>query len=115
MSADEQRIAIAEFCGIEVQNLSACCAESAEIEEYGICPACHDHTVFEPDTASLPDYPNDLNVMHEAEKFLRPPNRHDYSLWQCYLNNFEEDPHADAKLRAESFVKAIAKWKEENR
>lgn len=59
----------------------------------------------------LPPYPTSLDAMHEAEKFLRPPHWQDFSIWQIYLNYFEEDPHANAPQRAKAFIRTFGKWK----
>ena len=73
----------------------------------------------------VPDYLNDLNAMHEAEKVLS--NKVDL-VRQCYLDNLciatngefaEMDgsykevwamSHATATQRAEAFLRTIEKW-----
>jgi hypothetical protein len=66
----------------------------------------------------LPDYLNDLNAMHEAEKVLNELS------WMHYLQKLAEivrKPkqceirisqyvHANATQRAEAFLRAIGKW-----
>jgi hypothetical protein len=70
----------------------------------------------------VPDYCNDLNLMHEAEKLL------DDDQWLEYMLNLQDvlqrDPHrgkwvvcqdnmhSTAAQRAKAFVKTIDKWKE---
>jgi hypothetical protein len=59
----------------------------------------------------LPNYCNDLNAMHEAEKML-PPN-----LWTAMENNLypADDGHPlhfSARERAVAFLKTIGKWKD---
>lgn len=62
-----------------------------------------------------PDYPNDLNAMHEAEKFI--PR----SKWTRYCQYLAElgcgsvrfvSVHATASHRAEAFLRTIGKWEE---
>ena len=64
----------------------------------------------------LPDYLNDLNAMHKAEKVLTPLEWFNYSALltkivgpkdqEYYLNI-----HATAAQRAEAFLLTIDKWK----
>lgn len=61
----------------------------------------------------IPDYCNDLNAMHEAEKQLGK----DVDLWARYdmLITQLSDRFvwfASARLRAEAFLRTINKWKE---
>jgi len=63
---------------------------------------------------NIPDYCNDLNAMHEAEKNLI---RGDPGLWECYTNRLNtkygiDAIHATARERAEAFLKTIGKWKD---
>jgi len=55
----------------------------------------------------LPEYVRDLNAMHEAEKFIRPPYWKDFSIWESYIEALEEDPHANAETRAKAFIRAM--------
>ena len=88
MSEEQQRIAIAEACGwLKV----------------------HGHSV-----AGIPDYLNDLNAMHDAEKVLVRLQ------WVSYLRRLQAlcdesvswPIHATASQRAEAFLRTIGKWKE---
>ena len=58
----------------------------------------------------LPDYPTDLNAMHEAEETLNPLQRYRYGQ---VLERVVENPHerhfATARQRAEAFVKTMSK------
>ena len=113
MSPEAQRIAIAEACGWRNQG-----------RVKGVPALMHrwvrpgDSYVFAP----LPDYLNDLNAMHEAEKVLTLPQQGDYTrnlmalcgtkgVWHegstTTLNWFW---HATAAQRAEAFLKTIGKW-----
>jgi hypothetical protein len=101
MSPEAQRIAIAEACGwkrIPADNVGAAGrlfygdvwwrdAENNTI-------ACADH---------LPDYLNDLNAMHEAEKRVK-------GVWGKYvkqLNAIADPACATAAQRAEAFLRTL--------
>jgi hypothetical protein len=64
----------------------------------------------------LPDYVNDLNAMHEAEKSLKydPENTWltgGYSLYVQALP-YGNEIRATSRQRAEAFLRALDKWKE---
>jgi hypothetical protein len=61
-------------------------------------------------THELPDYCNDLNAMHEAEKVLSYDQFDDYyiELAKRMVRPF----HATAAQRAEAFIRTIGKWEE---
>lgn len=99
MSPEKQRIAIAEACGWA----------HASVE-----PFAH------------PDYLNDLNAMHEAEKVLTEEQAEMYAEYMddfvkpCFLYNYDtpyrgifQIMHAPAALRAEVFLRTIGKWEDE--
>jgi len=77
--------------------------------------------------APHPDYCNDLNAMHEAEKTLLAgdPNKIGepaFSLrWLKYLTKLEQISgtfslgHNTARQRAEAFLRVHGKWKEEDK
>ena len=128
MNKDNQRIAIAEACG------------GYEIHYYGT-----ENNGPESDInplrlvgkrskqgvgswaviCSVPDYPTDLNAMHEAEKMLTVKQQHKFAeevghiiyngelsvpdfrdnWYMCYLMM-----HTTAAQRAEAFLKTIGKW-----
>ena len=63
--------------------------------------------------AALPNYLNDLNAMHDAEKVLTNEQL------EVYCNILHKPNHgvywaihATASQRAEAFVRTIGKWKE---
>jgi predicted Zn-dependent protease len=68
----------------------------------------------------LPDYLNDLNAMHEAERMLlaKCGNDPQDDLWIYYLANLLMSAplclreHATAAQRAEAFLRTIGKWEE---
>jgi hypothetical protein len=62
----------------------------------------------------IPDYCNDLNAMHEAEKILNDESHADYAceLVKTIRRNGEwfESVSATAAQRAEAFLRTINKW-----
>jgi hypothetical protein len=104
MSPEEQRIAIAEVCGwtpYDGWNL----AWTHKNGPAGIAiPAKY-----------LPDYLNDLNAMHEAEKVLTREQQRTYTklLHPEHINHLSADwcvLHATAAQRAEAFLKTLNLW-----
>jgi hypothetical protein len=63
----------------------------------------------------LPDYLNDLNAMHEAEKVLTESQRSIF-MYQLYGEKvtWNDWPriHSTAAQRAEAFLRTIGKWEE---
>lgn len=58
----------------------------------------------------IPDYCNDLNEMHEAEKVLTVKCFNDYVM---ELLDFIDEPIlATARQRAEAFLRTLGKWEE---
>ena len=96
MTPDKQRIAIAEACGIVSKDKWGSLYKTPR----GILRDC-------------PDYLNDLNAMHEAEKVL------DYNQMNRY-QNFELSRFvctgttwicsSTAAQRAEAFLRTLGKW-----
>lgn len=86
---EKQRLAIAEYCGTDI---------------------------YLNDVLSdiVPDYVNDLNAMHEAEKSLALPYRKE-AYWLHLTEVCEPSKEywrATAAQRAEAFLKTIGKWEE---
>ncbi len=124
MTDNEIRIAIFEACGWTTR--------SGVVEYDGVSMPwalwIKDGKEYNPHDA--PDYPNDLNAMHEAEKVLSGENaisyRNHLARITTVLRNLsdmeEVEPycnenecayiHATAKQRAEAFLKTIEKWKD---
>jgi len=65
-------------------------------------------------TQGIPDYCNDLNSMHEAEKVLTGLNRHAFcdGLFDIVADHLWEVLTATARLRAEAFLRTLGKWEE---
>jgi hypothetical protein len=98
MNKEQQRIAIAEACG------------------WTKCPRCDD-----PRCAYniAPDYLNDLNAMHEAEKVLGEKQIRSYAFTLAQvldtsptvdLDDQFLNIHATAAQRAEAFLRALNLW-----
>jgi hypothetical protein len=89
MIPKEQRIAIAEACGWTKGY------DWSRSDGIGV----------------LPDYLNDLNAMHKAEKWLIEDDQHAYG---CYCIDLQEEygntVHLTAAQRAEAFLRTIGKW-----
>lgn len=115
MSPEAQRIAIAEACGwMEIRQCTCKRTPRGNYKQDGIVRSEH-----------LPDYLNDLNAMHEAEKVLNPPasgcltdaSTHskewlEYSnqlAWVCPMGTWIR---ATAAQRAEAFLRTLGKWEE---
>jgi hypothetical protein len=110
MTEEQINIAIAEACGYEKH------------EEF--------YRWRDPQTKellcwkSLPDYCNDLNAMHEAEKVFTYEEAEQFEDELCNIcdmeNRHKEYPlpfrfavaHATSRQRAEAFLRTIDKWKE---
>ena len=94
MTPDKQRITIAEACGIVSEDKWGSLYKTPR----GILRDC-------------PDYLNNLNAMHEAEKVLDFNQLRDME--DSVSFRFAVLPfHATAAQRAEAFLRTIGKWKE---
>ena len=101
MKPEKQRIAIAEACGW------------TEISDWKAAGINGQHPT-EPWTDVIPDYPQDLNAMHEAEKVLTREQEKEYAYQlEAACCPLEYGWHATAAQRAEAFLKTIGKWEEE--
>lgn len=109
MSDREINIAIAEACGwkdLEIEDFS----------EYGVPVFMLMGSNNTGTRLAPPDYCNDLNAMHEAEKVLLSEfgNLAPYNKHLAYATCASGEPryHATARQRAEAFLRTIGKWKE---
>jgi len=115
MTPEEQRVCIAEACGWKPLKGNCNCMTHWEFVKD------HGNSVAWRKFSELPNYLNDLNAMHEAEKTIT----HDQ--WRIYLGfvmgertipklaSMEEFHRAwmtTAAQRAEAFLRTIGKWKE---
>jgi hypothetical protein len=62
----------------------------------------------------LPDYLNDLNAMHEAEKVLTPEQRRKYVgiIFNLPDSECESNTFAAASQRAKAFLRTLGLWHE---
>jgi hypothetical protein len=97
MTDQQQRIAIAEACGWHCNQFGLWGIDFAD----GV-------------SGSPPDYLNDLNAMHEAEKVLTAEQRRSYvnCIFNLPVSECESNTFATAAQRAKAFLRAIGKWKE---
>jgi hypothetical protein len=116
MKPEKQRIAIAEACGLP----------KPYSMWYGKDRNTPSHSVMVKNGVKrgipIPDYLNDLNAMHQAEKVLTKNKSMEYAFrladsW--ILNGEDKQPDlvrgfcATAAERAEAFLKTIGKWEDE--
>jgi hypothetical protein len=101
MTDNEIRIAIAEACGWSKFMMGT-----------GVPPG-HEKE-WSDYVHPLPDYPNDLNAMHEAEKMLIGDQRLEYYghlLKSSGNSEIKNTIQSTARQRAEAFLRTIGKWK----
>ncbi len=114
MTPESQRIAIAEACGWKnVRNVPP--------NKWGDTTCIGTPPVV--GSPGVPDYLNDLNAMHEAEKVLTEDQRQDFivKLLEAFLPNRMLElheigwvcAHATAAQRAEQFLRTLNLWVEE--
>lgn len=95
MTPEQQRIAIAEACGWQIHPK----------DRFIVIPPNSPHSV-QP-LSTIPDYLNDLNAMHEAEKVLTEDQ---FGFYENELYDMLEDSRAisaSAAQRAEAFIKTL--------
>ena len=107
MSDEQINIAIAEECGWKQVDGEECFFDNGTEQVY---------------IEYIPDYCNDLNAMHEAEKSLAGDIRNHYIdfLGEAYSDSWEfarqwmssSPKAATARQRAEAFLRTIGKWEE---
>jgi len=131
MNPEQQRIMIAEKCGYKKEWLHGKTKPSQDpdlMDGDSLIWRVPGSGYFGSDS-DLPDYPNDLNAMHEAEKVLKEEQLNTYGklLWSAVSGAKSElvsdifNPslkwcakiaHATAHQRAEAFLKVFGLWKD---
>ena len=103
MTPEQQRIAIAEACGWKWE-----ATIKGSIKVWNKPPLM---VFYE---SELPNYLNDLNAMHEAEKILTARQRSVYvgRLFNLPSSELVSNTFATAAQRAEAFLRTINKWEE---
>jgi hypothetical protein len=110
MKPEKQRIAIAEACGWK----NADHPDAMKLKQGWTMPEkwCMDPKGVLRFNHHRPDYLNDLNAMHEAEKTLDYDDLNDME--ESVSFHFGVTPfHSTAAQRAEAFLRTIGKWEEE--
>jgi hypothetical protein len=103
MTNEQINIAIAEACGWKLHPQ----------DRWIVIPPNSPHSV-QP-LSTIPNYCNDLNAMHEAEKTLNSLQAAEYSRIVTSIAWQSEQPSyapitATARQRAEAFLETIGKW-----
>jgi hypothetical protein len=122
MTPEAQRIAIAEYMGwaMRWQGNDYLCVRHPD---KGACGGPSNMSQAVMDAANVPDYLNDLNAMHEAEKVLETDRQlceYDTHLATIVMRDWKVsgvllssmDWHAKAAQRAEAFLKCLDLWRE---
>jgi hypothetical protein len=106
VTPEAQRIAIAEACGWT--NVAPRIVKNVKHQGDDITVGIWS------DDGWIPDYLNDLNVMHEVEKVLTYAQGGDMTLWIQRMTCAGYGPQlfATAAQRAEAFLRTIGKWEE---
>ena len=121
MKSEQQRIAIAKVCGWEGCTDPKCDYRKAmHLHKNGVVAFPESYSI-----PRFPDYPNDLNAMHEAEMTLTNEQRFLLAIhlkemtnrgqfWSCC----EEEQwslacYATAAQRAEAFLRTLNLWTDE--
>lgn len=106
MKPEDQRIALAQWCGWRLRNASS------------MMPGTYYH-IDKAVNAQPPDYLNDLNAMHEAEKGLKascdPHQATEAMLYREHLRNIAGKGGAytaTAAQRAEALLRTVGLWRE---
>jgi hypothetical protein len=111
MKEEKQRIAIAEACGYKQQP-----TPDGLVEWLGPNPDRCYIGRFRPDTipSAFPDYLNDLNAMHEAEKVIKgTPYWKTYETMLAQIVSGDNGMfHITSAQRSEAFLLTIGKWEE---
>lgn len=139
MSDNEIRIAIAEACGWKWYRRPATGPWADRPYRSLYHPSLHADYIAEQLTPAdmterqcnevfmwregmIPDYPTDLNAMHEAEKTLTRKQGVHFRLWlsrnsdgpnALFLTVEQAMCHAAAHQRAEAFLRAIGRWRDQ--
>ena len=115
MNSEQQRIAIAEAC--EWKEIRAE-VDWLPKELFGIFtwphPTNAEKIKYFINRKPIPDYLNDLNAMHEAEKVLEGGMRskYDAELTLICSRDYNFIWESTASQRAEAFLRTIGKWEE---
>ena len=106
MTPEQQRIAIAEACGLT--NVAPMIVKNVKHEGDDITVGIWS------DDGWVPQYLNDLNAMHEAEKTLTDKAHEEFrlNLYDLIRDDSRLIVSSTASQRAEAFLRTIGKWEE---
>lgn len=127
MSPEQQRIKIAEACGLMGAKLVMYYHNPHGGGLQDVCTKTNPHPwrKGEFEWVPVPDYLNDLNAMHEAEKVLSDVTANDQFARYCGILNEMLCPischgsrcgftiHSTAAQRAEAFLRTLGLWENE--
>jgi hypothetical protein len=105
MTSDKQRIAIAQACGW-THIYPRVKDTYDEGKPYGFPPGLEIEPRYSGLSSKLPDYLNDLNAMHEAEKCCLTNAK----LEEAYYFAIDRNHCATAAQRAEAFLRTLNLW-----
>jgi len=117
MNEEQQRIKIAEACDLfRIMPLRRTTRKGKPDPNGVRLWYCEEHHGGAATYAEVPNYPNDLNAMHEAEISYIITN----GLWDDYVGHLKAIMYqgerfwgqATAKQRAEAFLKTLNLWEE---
>jgi hypothetical protein len=115
MSPEKQRVAIAQACGWKDCDINWSRSKQEDLL-LGSQPIFYNGKIISYlCDQTIPDYPADLNAMHEAEKMLTPEQHIDYMEWlgMCsddYGRKVWAYVHATASQRAKAFLRTLGLW-----
>lgn len=112
MNPEQQRVAIAEACGWtareDIENFWRAVDASGNMT--------HELWMSERNvwSAGIPNYLNDLNAMHDAEKTLTDKAHEEFrlNLYDVIGDDSRLIVSSTATQRAEAFLRTIGKWEE---
>jgi hypothetical protein len=110
MNKEKQRIVIAEACGWKMHDH----LDAMKLKQGWTMPEkwCINPKGVLRFNHHRPDYLNDLNAIHEAEKVLNNVQRERYRTELVY-SQAGRDVFATAAQRAEAFLRTIGKWEDD--
>ena len=114
MTPEAQQIAIAKACGwkdVKYTKHEEVDIENRSIIHWSELTGIPPEFTHYKNRIRIPDYLNDLNAMHEAEKAMSVNDRNRYidTLGTTYHDSWEFCT-ATAAQRAEAFLRTINKW-----
>ena len=114
MTNEQQRIAIAEACGWKKMNWNEATVYGSPTHGFRVWKSKHQDSIMSYKGRvgeRIPDYLNDLNAMHDAEKMLEVEDNHAYGCYCIELyEKYGNTVSLAAAQRAEAFLKTLNLW-----